>query len=148
MTIKIDLLILKFIKYMIFTKLYRKNLNKEDRGIYDTFKKLRYGELIGVTLQNKNKTDYVSWKINHEVIDGIEIYRFYVFSIYNDKYYSYEFVPEYDNYESKLSNFDYMLIYVMNWYNNCIDEYLKVISRKKKLIEIKNKNIVKSLNCY
>jgi len=104
--------------------------------MYDRVKKLRHGELDEFIMDTSNKTGYFSWKIKKEIIDEIEIVSCYGKAILIDKSYSFIFVPEYDDYQSKLSNFDYMLIYVLNWYYDCLDKYLKIISRKKKLIKI------------
>ena len=129
---------------MIINKVYRKNLDKDEKILYDRVKKLRYGNLIAFTTQNKNKTEYIEWRICSNKSNNIEIETCYGRSVNNNLSYSYdydiEFVPEYDNYWSKFSNFDYMLIYILNWYHGDIDEYLKKISRKNKLIEIENKN--------
>jgi len=133
MIVGIDLLILN---YMVFNKLYRRNLNKEDREMYDRVKKLRHGELDEFIMDTSNKTGNFSWKIKKEIVNEIEIVSCYGKAILIDKSYSFIFVPEYDDYQSKISNFDYMLIYVLNWYYDCLDKYLKIISRKKKLIEI------------
>src|ERR1035437_8409057 len=108
---------LKFIN-MVSGKVYRPNLSKEYSSIYDSVKKLRHGELLGFTMNNKSKTEYFSWKIYSDFRNGIETVTFYGNAVYIDKSYSYIFVPEYDSYQSKLSNFDYMLIYVFNWYDN------------------------------
>jgi len=121
---------------MVLGKLYRKDLNKNEKQVYDHVKKLRHGELVGFTIGNKNGDDSFIWKLN---FNGIEKCELYGKSLYDNKQYSFKFVTEYDGYTSKLSNFDYMLIYVMNWYYNCIDEYLIISSRRKKLIQINNK---------
>ena len=130
---------------MVFNKLYRRNLNKDDRDMYDRVKKLRHGELDEFIMNTNNNAGYFSWKIKKEIIDEIEIVSLYGKSMLIDKSYSFIFVPEYDDYQSKLSNFDYMLIYVLNWYYDCLDKYIKIMSRKKKLIEIEQNC---DYNCY
>lgn len=116
----------------------KKNLNKDEKEIYDLVKRLKYGRISAFTTRNKNKTELIDWRIYRDIINSVVIETCCGRSCINNKriYYDIKFVSEYDNYGSKFSNFDMMLIYILNWYNGCIDEYITIISRKKKLIEI------------
>lgn len=110
-------------------------LSFQEKTLYSLVKSLLLCENRSFSTHSKNNANYFVWS-RHSGSDGKNIAIIGGSSTSNQSYII-KIKQEYDNPDSKFTNFDNVIIHLLNWHNNELDEYLKIKSRKTKLILIK-----------
>lgn len=118
-------------------QIIKNDLDYCELQLYDLVRTMIYSTTSDFSYTSKNSSIFCLWSKKQEFIDGTE----HISIIAKDlNSYNHNIICkiEYNKYVTDIrpTNFNTVLIYVLNWYNGDLDKYLLFKERKEKINEI------------